>query len=255
MSQSRKLRRIAVYLIVATFPALVIADDSARSYHYVGGPAPSTAEKSGTDESVRIFQPHDGTFETGFTYAENEEVQFVQQFVFPSENGRLLAFEACFATYGGDVPGFIFEFQYYAGGVEGEDAEPGTFRESQESLPFTVAGGGAVTCHVIEFYVEDVDPGIDIRELATYLGVEWDADDYPTVLVAVDTNGENQGPGWGRVNDLISPEWSLLSADPTFSDFQNLGIRVAWAGFDPAFIFEDGFESGDTTGWSSTIEE
>jgi len=64
------------------------------------------------------------------------------------------------------------------------------------------------------------------------LGVEWDAKDFPTVLVAVDTNGD-KGTGWGRVNDLISPDWLPLAETPAFASFRNLGIRTAWTGFDP----------------------
>ena len=101
-----------VCLIAATLPAPVFA---------------------GADDVVRLYQPHDGSFETGFSFAENEEVQFVQWFIFPSENGRLLAFEACFFSYAGDVPGFEYEFQYFSGGPEGENAEPQSFRESFEA--------------------------------------------------------------------------------------------------------------------------
>jgi len=237
MNYSRIVWCAACVLVAATFPTQVsAADHTARAFYFIGGgpssPAAPLATKSDGDEVV-IFQPHDSTFETGFTFAVDEEVQFVQRFIFPSENGKLLAFEACFVSYAGTVQGFEFEFQYLAAGAEGEDLEPGAFRESRPSGIFDVLEG-VPTCHTIDFVGQNDagDEGVDLRELSAYLGVEWKAKDFPTVLVAVDSNGESAGPGWGRINDLIS-DWIPLNTDPVFGSFSNLGVRTAWQGFDP----------------------
>jgi hypothetical protein len=238
MKYSRLFWCVTFVLAAATFPAQVAAgENTARAFYFVGGapqqlPEPFAA-KSGGDEVV-VLQPHDGTFETGFTFAEDEEVQFVQRFVFPSENGKLLAFEACFISYAGNVSQFEFEFQYFAAGTEGEDVEPGAFREARSSGLFDVKEG-VPTCHTIDFVGQQDagDEGVDVRELSAYLGVEWDAKDFPTVLIAVDSNGASAGPGWGRVNDLVSPDWVPLQNDPVFGSFSNLGVRTAWQGFDP----------------------
>ena len=237
MKYSRLFWCVTFVLAAATFPAQVSAgEDTARAFHFFGGapsspPAPFAAKSDG--DEVVIFQPHDGSFESGFTFAEEEEVQFVQLFVFPSENGKLVAFEACFTSYAGTVQDFEFEFQYLAAGVEGEDAEPGAIRESRSSGIFDVREG-VPTCHTIDFVGQNDagDEGVDMRELSAYLGVEWDAKDYPTVLIAVDTNGESAGAGWGRIDDPSS-EWIPLRLSETFSAYRNLGIRTAWQGFDP----------------------
>lgn len=220
-------------LATAAVATAAVADMSAgRSFPLIAPLSPPSGAPDGAaDDNVVLFQPHDGSFESGFTFVTDEEVEFVQFFRFPSENGRLLAFEACFSSYLASVPNFQYQFRYYSASTFGEEAEPGTLRESVNS-PFFTVEAGVPTCGIIQFVVDPSDPGIDVREFATYLGVEWSVKDFPTILIAVDTNGPTSTNGWGRIDDL-NPEWRPLRFTPPFTAYRNLGIRTVWAGATP----------------------
>jgi hypothetical protein len=168
-----------------------------------------------------LYQPHDGTFETAFTIATQEDVEFVQFWVFPSTEGTLLAFEACFYSLT-TVADFEFEFVYYSTSTGGEEAEPGTLREDRSSPAFDILAN-TVTCQPIVFEAQG-DPGVEIRDLATYLGAKWNGQDYPSVHILVDTNGPDSTNGWGRATDFGS-DWLPLRITPPFTAYRNLGIR------------------------------
>jgi hypothetical protein len=199
-------------------------------------------------DSQVIYQPHDGTFETGFTIATQEDVEFVQFWTFPSSEGTLLGFEACFYSLA-TVVGFQFEFVYYSASSAGEEAEPGTLREDRDS-PILDIPANTKTCQTIVFEAQG-DPGVEVRELLAYLGAKWNGQDFPGVYLLVDTNGANSTNGWGRATDFGS-DWLPLGLTEPFTAYRNLGIRFVWLGptIGPNDIFKDGFESGDTSKWA-----
>ena len=252
---SRLIRRAGLVLVAAAIATAAVAVvSSGRSFPFITPLlAPPGLSEVADGDSTLLFQPHDGSFESGYGFATDEEMEFVQFFIFPSENGRLLAFEACFVSLAAAVPNFQYSFEYFSVSAGGEEAEPGTRRESVDSPLFTVEAG-VPSCGVINFAPDPGDPGIDISELAAYLGVEWVGEDFPTVLLAVGTNGPTSTNGWGRINDLI-PDWLLLGLTPPFTDYRNLGIRTVWVGANPELpeIFDDDFESEDTSNWTETV--
>lgn len=242
-------------LAAAIFSPTFTAAGAENIFHFVGPFSPYLAPLATTDgDSQVLYQPHDGSFEAGFAMTTQEDVEFVQFWGFPSTEGTLLAFEACFFSYV-TVPDFEFNFVYYSAALGGEEAEPGTFREDRESQVFDILAG-TPTCSIITLagQLGTADPGVEIREVLTYLGAQWNGQDYPSVLLLVDTNGSNSTNGWGRVTDFGS-DWVPLRLTPTFDAYRNLGIRFVWLGPTVAdeFVFEDGFESGDTSAWSDVI--
>jgi len=138
MRESKMVWLLALVIVAVGVPSSVCAQvDLARAYYFVGGaPLLDQTESHFTKSETMILSPSDGTFESGFTFARGEVVQFAQFFPFPSENGRLLAFEACFYSYGGEIQNFQFEFQYFSAGSE--DFSPGTLRDSRESGVFSI---------------------------------------------------------------------------------------------------------------------
>jgi hypothetical protein len=244
MNMSRNVGLVAVVLVAWILPMQVSAqEDSARAYYFVGGvpSVPSVLPDEPLAPETTIFGGGDGSYESGFNYADGSEMVFVQFFQFPSENGRLLAFEACFFSFVGEVDDFQYNFKLFAA-PGGENQEPGTEIDSGVSGPFTVGEGlNNLTCYVLNFTFIHLDVSEHI-----YLGVSWDGEYFPTVLVAVDTNGDSSGAGWGRG----SGDWESLAQTPEFAAYRNLGIRTAWTSSE---IFSDGFESGDTSAWSDTM--
>ena len=112
-----------------------------------------------------LYTPHDGTFEAAFSLATQEDVEFVQFWPFPSSEGTLLAFEACFYSLSvSTVVNFQFEFVYYSASTAGEEAEPATLRENRESPVFDIPAN-TVTCQPIIFEAQG-DPGVDVRDPA-----------------------------------------------------------------------------------------
>lgn len=197
-----------------------------------------------------LYTPHDGTFETAFTLSTQEDVEFVQFWIFPSSEGTLVAFEACFYSFT-TVPGFQYKFVYYSASTGGEEAEPGSLREDRDSPIFDILAN-TVTCQPIIFEAQG-DPGVEVRELLTYLGAKWNGQDFPSVYILVDTNGPSSTNGWGRATDFGS-DWLPLRLTEPFTAYRNLAIRFAW--FGPTIgpdIFEDGFESGDASAWDETV--
>ena len=192
--------------------------------------APMGAPES---DNVVLFQPHDGSFESGYTFATNESVEFVQFWRFPSSEGTLLAFEACFYSYV-TVADFEFEFVYYSVSTGGEQAEPGTLREDRDSRIFDIPAG-TQTCSIINFVGQggSADPGVEIRDLLAYLGAKWKAQDYPTVLLLVDENGPDSTNGWGRVTDLFSDWFPLRFTPPSgITEISAFGL----SGWGPLFL-------------------
>lgn len=255
MMHSKLIRTAGLIVVCAVLATAAVAVvSSGRSFPFIT-PLSAPAGLSGVadGDNTILFQPHDGSFESGYSFLVLEETEFVQFFEFPSENGRLLGFEACFISFLAPVPNFQYSFRYYSASGLGEEAEPGSLRDSVDSAFFTVEAG-VPSCEVINFIPDPGDVGIDISELAAYLGAEWDAEDYPNVLIAVDTNGPTTTNGWGRINDLLS-DWILLGIVPPFSNYRNLGVRTVWAGANPETdkIFDDGFESEDTSNWTETV--
>jgi hypothetical protein len=255
MLYARLIRCAGLVLVTAALATAAVAGMSAgRSFPLIAPLSPPSGVSDVADgDNVVLFQPHDGSFESGFTFATDEDVEFVQFFLFPSENGRLLAFEACFFSFLARVRNFQYSFRYYSASALGEEAEPGTIRDSVDSPRFTVEAG-VPSCGIINFIPDPGDIGIDISEFAIYLGVEWDVEDFPTILLAVDTNGPTSTNGWGRINDLFS-DWLPLRFTPPFTAYRNLGISTVWAGATPELpeIFDDDFESGDTSNWTETV--
>jgi hypothetical protein len=198
-----------------------------------------------------IFMPHDGSFETGFSIPTQEDVEFVQFWAFPSSEGTLTGFEACFYSFTAVVD-FEFQFMYYGVNAGGEDAEPGGLKEDRDSQIFDIPAG-EITCPTINFLEQggSADPGVEIRDPLTYLGVRWNGEEYPTVKILVDTNHSETTNGWGRVTDFGS-DWIPLRLTEPFTAYRNLGIRFGWLGptIGPDDIFEDDFESGDTSKWA-----
>lgn len=230
-------------------PAIALAG-GAPTAHYLGPFTPWSALTVPEGNGQVLYQPHDGSFEAGFTMETNEDVEFSQFWAFPSSEGTLLAFEACFYSYV-PVSNFEFKFEYYSASAGGEEAEPGTAREDRPSEIFDISAG-VPTCSIIYFVGQNgsADPGVEVRELLAYLGVSWSGQNFPNVLLLVDTNGPDTTNGWGRVTDFGS-DWFPLRYTPAFDAYRNLGIRFVWLG--PTLgdsIFEDGFESGDTSAWS-----
>ena len=113
-------------------------------------------------DNVVLYQPHNGSFESGFTFATREDVEFVQFWDSPSSEGTLLAFEACFYSYV-TVADFEFDFVYYSVSTGGEEAEPGTLRKDRDSRIFDIPAV-TQTCSVIHFEAQG-DPGVEIRDL------------------------------------------------------------------------------------------
>lgn len=240
---------LALALMTPGFAAAGMGD----TLHYVGPFSPYMAPLGTDGEGQVLYQPHDGSFEAGFAMTTQEDVEFSQFWAFPSSEGTLLAFEACFYSYV-TVADFEFKFEYYSAAVGGEEAEPGTAREDRPSQLFDIPAN-TVTCNTIYFVGQNgsADPGVEVRELLAYLGVSWNGQDFPNVLLLVDTNGPNSTNGWGRITDIGS-DWIPLRLTPAFDAYRNLGIRFVWLG--PTLgdgIFEDGFESGDTSGWGEVV--
>lgn len=244
-------------LLMSTFAIALIVSGLAASasdqfVHPVGPFSPPFAPLATESGSQVLYQPHDGSFEAGFSFDTDEESEFVQFWAFPSPQGILYAFEACFFSYV-PVPDFQFKFGYYSG-AEGQQNPPDDFEEDRDSSVFDIPAG-TPTCSSIYFLGQGgpTDPGVEIWELFTYLGLKWNGEDYPTVLLLVDTNGPSTTAGWGQNNEVGS-DWLKLEHTPAFSDYKNLGIRFLWSG--PTYgqdpIFEDDFESGDTSAWSAT---
>ena len=247
MDMSRNVGLVAVVLVAWILPMQVSAqEDSARAYYFAGG-VPSVLPDELLAPETTIFGGGDGSYESGFNYAYPGEMVFVQFFQFPSENGRLLAFEACFFSFAGEVNNFEFNFKIFAA-PGGENQEPGTEIESGLGGPLTVGEGlNNLSCYILNFTFTEIDVSEQV-----YLGVSWDGEDFPFVLVAVDTNGDSSGAGWGR--RIGDGDWESFAQTPEFAAYRNLGIRTAWDGSDPGDeIFSDGFESGDTSAWSDTV--
>lgn len=209
---------------------------------------PSAMPTAPEDDGSVLYTPHDGTFETAFTIATQEDVEFVQFWAFPSSEGTLLAFQACFYSVIA-VPDFEYEFVYYSASTGGEEAEPGTLREDRGSSVFSIPAN-TQTCNVIEFEAQG-DPGVEVRELLAYLGAKWNGQDYPSVHILVDSNGPNSTNGWGRNTDFGS-DWLPLGLTEPFTAYRNLAIQFLWFGptIGPDDIFKDDFESGDTSAWA-----
>ena len=245
----------ALLMVIMVSPAFA-GVSVGRMSPFIGpfSPQPELLASPEIDGEV-IYTPHDGTFETGFTFPTREDVEFVQFWAFPSTEGTLTGFEACFYSFI-TVVDFEFEFVYYGVNAAGENAEPGSLKEDRDSRIFDIPAG-TPTCSVINFVAQggSLDPGVEIRDLLTYLGVKWNGQDFPTVKILVDANGPESTNGWGRITDFGS-DWIPLRLTEPFAAYRNLGIRFAWLGptidlEDP--IFDDDFESGDTSAWSSTV--
>ena len=185
--------------------------------------SPLTGPESG---GAVLYTPHDGTFETAFTLSTQEDAEFAQFWIFPSSEGTLVAFEACFYSFT-TVPGFQYKFVYYSASTGGEEAEPGSLREDRDSPIFDILAN-TVTCQPIIFEAQG-DPGVEVRELLTYLGAKWNGQDFPSVYILVDTNGPNTTNGWGRATDFGS-DWLPLRFTEPFTAYRNLAIRFAWFG-------------------------
>jgi hypothetical protein len=257
MSYKKKLSCVVLpVLAAALFSPALTAAGAENIFHFVGPFSPYLAPLAALDgDSQVLYQPHDGSFEAGFTMSTQEDVEFVQFWRFPSTEGTLLAFEACFFSYV-PVANFEFKFVYYSAALGGEEAEPGTFREDRDSGVFNIPAG-TTTCSIITLVGQGggADPGVEIRDLLIYLGAQWNAQDYPTVLLLVDANGPDSTSGWGRVTDIGS-DWIPLWLTQTFDAYRNLGIRFVWLGptLGDDLVFEDDFESGDASAWSDFIQ-
>ena len=108
MMDSRLIRNasfVVVFAVLAT--ATVAYVNAGRSFPFITPlSAPAGLSEVADGDSTLLFQPHDGSFESAYGFATDEEQEFVQFFIFPSENGRLLAFEACFLSLAATVPNF-----------------------------------------------------------------------------------------------------------------------------------------------------
>jgi uncharacterized repeat protein (TIGR02543 family) len=147
-------------------------------------------------------------------------------------------------------------FQYNSGGWQhvNLDIIPPYDYEINENLLFKVIGNGDLPKYTVTYNNNGADTGTPPTDNNQYL---------PNDTVTLKPNTGNltkQGhilKGWDTNQNTDTPTFIIDDQTVTPSTFtmpeNNVDLYAIWESYDENFIFEDNFETGDTSKWSSTV--
>lgn len=179
----------------------------------------------------------DGSPEGGFGWADFITAGiYVQRFSPASDPSQYTDVCLCWQTVG---PSMTFEFLLVIFDDDGPSGGPGT---RLLDWPVTID----VTSDIGDFFTFDIRAAFFLAQPeAIWIGAQWDGSVYTDIFLCAD----------GSPSTPAHPIYSSNNGGgnwfPVSSATQALLVRAVSEV--PEMIFSDGFESGDTSGWTATV--